>query len=116
MTVKVNFEFYFNSFCDGRCGIIPAESFDRCIRQAEREVEGYLLCKTVSAEDESLVKLCLCEVAELLFKFEKNGDVKSETIDGYSVVFADKANVAESVRKVIFQRLGSRGLLFAGVE
>ena len=111
MTVKVNFEFYFNSFCDGIGGIIPAD-----IRQAEREVESYLLCKTVSAEDESRVKLCLCEVAELLFKFEKNGDVKSETIDGYSVVFADKANVAESVRKVIFQRLGSRGLLFAGVE
>ncbi len=116
MTVKVSFEFYFNSFCDGRGGIIPAEAFDRCIRQAEREVESYLLCKAVSAEDESLVKLCLCEVAELLFRVEKNGELKSETIDGYSVVFADKADVKETVRKVIFQRLGSIGLLFAGVE
>ena len=116
MTVKVCFEFYFNSFCGGKNGVIPAEAFDRCIRQAEREIGSYLLCKAVSAENESLLKLCLCEVAELLFSSEKNGDLKSETIDGYSVVFADKADEKENVRKVIFQRLGASGLLFAGVE
>ena len=116
MTVKVSFEFYFNSFCNGKGGSIPAESFEKTIRQAERELEGYLSCGEIPAGSEDLVKLCLCEVAELLYCCEKSDNLKSETIDGYSVVFADKADTRDAAHKIIFQRLGSRGLLFAGVE
>ena len=116
MKPDVGFEFYYNAFCNGKAGVIPAESFERCIMLAQRVMNMYLnSCLPAESFDED-IKLCLCEVAEIMFRAEKNGTVKSETIDGYSVTFADGADVKNNCRMIILQRLGHTGLIYAGVE
>lgn len=111
----MKFEFYFNVFRRGTSGVIPPTEFERYVMLAEKALEGYVMHETIP-EDSETVKLCLCEVAELLFRSEKNGCVKSESVDGYSVTFSDKKSADEEVRRIILQRLGKSGLLYAGVE
>ena len=116
MENRVSFEFYFNTFCGGRGGAVPVESFDRCARIAQRELESFL-CSASDAEGfENDILLCLCELTEEVFRSEKSRGVKNETIDGYSVAFEGAENSRTELQRIIVQRLGKSGLLYAGVE
>ena len=115
MKHNVSFEFYFNVFCGGREGIITAEKFERYVMSAERLLGSYIATDVPEKFSED-VKLCLCEIAEKLFRKGETGDIRSESVDGYSVTFADKADSQWEIRNVILQRLGKSGLLYAGVE
>ena len=82
------------------------------------------------AGQEELVKLCLCEVSELVYqdalnRAEHSGrDVRSENTDGYSVTYATEAengkiavdSLQSKVYGVIRRYLAHTGLLYLGVN
>ena len=77
-----------------------------------------------------LIKMCLCEVAELIYqedcrKAEHGGrEIQSENTDGYSVTYATEAEAGKiatnslqtKVYAVIRRYLSGTGLLYAGVN
>lgn len=114
---EISYEYYFNVYNSGHQGVLPQQEFDRYIKTAQREVDGYLCCDDAADNDVwSAVISCVCEVADALFKDEKQASVKSESTDGYAVTFKDTEDVDDKVRKIILRRLGRTGLLYAGVE
>lgn len=86
--------------------------------------------KIQDADQEKLVKLCLCEVSELIYqdsliRAEHGGrDVKSENTDGYSVTYATEAengkvavdSLQGKIYGIIRRYLANTGLLYLGVN
>ncbi len=112
----VSFEYYFNSFNGGNPGRLNNENFEKYVCRAKREVKCFFSTESIPANVREDVMLCICEIAELLFETEKKGGIKSESLDGYSVTYPEKAETADEIRKTVVKRLGWTGLLFAGVE
>ncbi len=110
----VSFAFYYNEFCCGGEAALPAEEFEKYIRRAENVLGGFGVSYCDSFENE--IKLCLCEMAELIYSGEKRQGIKAETIDGYSVTFAEKQNANNELLKVALRRLEKSGLMYAGVD
>lgn len=83
-----------------------------------------------SEEDMELVKLCLCEVAEMIYQDDVNKrehggrEIQSENTDGYSVSYATEAEAGKiavnslqiKIYEVIKRYLAHTGLLYLGVE
>ncbi len=119
MTMKnkeIGYEYYFNVYNSGHQGVLPRQEFDRYINAAQREMQSRLHGNIADGDAWDAVALCICEVAEALFKDEKQASVKSESTDGYSVTFKDGDCVDERIRKILLKRLSQTGLLYAGVE
>lgn len=119
--IEVNYLFYREKY-EGT--IIPAESsFKQPLLKANIYLRQ-LLHKEVDDTDEELAKLCLCEVADLIYqdsvaKQEYGGrEVQSENTDGYSVsyVSTDASSLEERIYHVIDRYLSHTGLLYLGVE
>ena len=113
---KIGFEFYFNDFCNGRQGMIPAESFERSVILATGELEKYISDSAFVGDYGSEIDMCLCELAEYIYQKEKVGNIRSESVDGYSVSFVEGVGNRTNVAEIILRRLGKSGLLYAGVE
>ena len=88
---KIGFEFYFNVFCDGGQGVIPAESFGKSVAFAKGELGKYISDRYDLSEYETEIGMCLCELAEYIYQRTKIGNIKSESVDGYSVSFVEPA-------------------------
>lgn len=83
-----------------------------------------------SEENMELVKLCLCEVAEMIYQDDANKrehggrEIQSENTDGYSVSYATEAEAGKiavnslqiKIYDVIQRYLSHTGLLYLGVE
>ena len=83
-----------------------------------------------SEEDMELVKLCLCEVAEMIYQDDVNKrehggrEIQSENTDGYSVSYATEAEAGKiavnslqiKIYEGIQRYLAHTGLLYLGVE
>lgn len=82
-----------------------------------------------SEEEVELVKMCLCEVAEMIYQDTKNRmehggrEIQSENTDGYSVNYATEAEAGKiavnslqtKIYAVIRRYLSHTGLLYSGV-
>ncbi|MBE7031991.1 MAG: hypothetical protein E7401_03405 [Ruminococcaceae bacterium] len=112
--VNVDYAFYLNEFCCGGEATLPSGEFEKYIKRAKLEVSGLGGKFYTDFEDE--IRLCLCEVAEVLYSAAKSGNIKAESVDGYSVTFAENYNVRDRLRGIVVQRLGNTGILYAGVE
>lgn len=112
---EITFEYYFNEYCGGCRGILDKEAFVEYILPAFREIKG--LCGGVKDADLNRAEVlqCACEVAEKLYLAEKSGNVKSESIDGYSVTYSD-SEPTKNLKTIIIMHLADTGLLYAGVE
>ncbi len=114
--LDVSFEFYFNVFNSGQKGKISQKSFSGYISRAFRELDTFCSCNFDNDEKtKEKVKLCVCEIAELLYLSSDSGFVKSENIDGYSVTYSDSKEFEKELRRIVLKRLGNTGILFAGV-
>lgn len=112
---NIEYSFYYNVFNGGNAGTISAEDFGICIARAWREVEA-MLTSDYTEEQSDSVKLCVCEVAEEIYKNAEKQGIKSESTDGYSVTYADNTDVKKAVKNIIVCRLADTGLLYMGVE
>ncbi|MBO4941681.1 MAG: hypothetical protein J6D15_05720 [Clostridia bacterium] len=113
---KISFDFYYNTYSCENEGDLDAENFDRYINRAKRVLDGFLLKDEISSEESLEVMLCICEIAECLYREENISSVKSETVDGYSVTFNREGSIKERIKTIVLGHLGKTGLLYAGVE
>ena len=70
------------------------------------------------------VKLCCCELAEMIFNAEKQQNQSagkaSETVGSWSVSYSDQSATLQSckdkTKEIVFKWLTGTGLLYAGVR
>lgn len=120
--IQVDYSFYEESYA-GR--IIPDE---QALKQPIMKANIYLdqcLHRKPEEKEEQLVKLCLCEVSDLIYQEDSQRQehggrkIQSENTDGYSVSFADSGEEELLNRKlydVIHRYLSRTGLLYLGVN
>jgi hypothetical protein len=100
--------------------VIDTASFDLYARKATQEIKKYTFNRVDEANILDDVKMCCCEVAEVLYK-DKQEDVKgiaSEKVGEYSVSYvspeAKEKLLSVSVRSTIYNWLSMTGLLYRG--
>ncbi|MBQ9757162.1 MAG: hypothetical protein IJW15_01935 [Clostridia bacterium] len=113
---KISFEFYYNTYNCQSEGVLNAENFDRYINRAKRVLDSFICCDSLKSEESLAVMLCVCEIAEALYREENISAIKSENIDGYSVTFEREGCGKKKIRDIVLGRLGKTGILYSGVE
>ena len=109
--------------------IIPAEAFEKAMRNASREVNRYTLerAEAVLAANSDLsliekIKFAACAVAEVIYQYGNQimgrRDIASESVGDHSVSYlsADqlRANEVHAITETINGYLGLTGLMFLG--
>lgn len=121
-------EMAYNYYTDhyGGC-MIPENEISYVIKKAEMYLHSFTFNQLEGQPYDNIVKNCLCDMAEAIYKVEKQGDEsikKSESTDGYSVSYvteiADGQNPQEVLRKKLYGiaecYLMNTGFLYLGVE
>ena len=90
---------------------IPIESFNIWAKKAIGTL-NYFTCRDVSQMEDFNVKMCICEVAELLYEQSKRRGIKSENNDGCSVSY--DLNCDGEAIGIIKKWLSGSGLLYRG--
>ncbi len=110
----VSYEYYLSDYCCGREGRLTAGDFDFYCRRATEEV-ALRINPQCDVSASNSVRNAVCEAAELIFTCAASGDIKSETVDGYSVTYKDTAPTARQLAHILEKHLGGSGLLYRGV-
>lgn len=111
--IDVSFAFYYNEFSYGNGGVLSEEVFEKYIEKAKSMLASFGVSYSESFLKD--IRLCLCEIAEVLYTQDKIGKLKSEAIDGYTATYQEKQNIRKDVSEIALRRLGASGLLYAGV-
>lgn len=116
-------EFYKNEFLLGRAPVITS-AFEYYVKQAGVELDRYIKDKDIAAYNNE-VKLCCCEVAESIFRYDgaRNtgalAPLVSYSNDGQSGTYDMSQYTsdghAQEIKSIIYRYLGGTGLLFQGV-
>ena len=114
LKIDVSYEYYYSDYGCGREGVVPAEDFEYFRHRASEEVD-LRLCDEVSEEHRRAVSNAVCEVAELLYTSVRMNNVKSETIDGYSVTYPESGLISARITAIVEKHLSKTGLLYRGV-
>ena len=93
---------------------IPASLFPLFERRAENELMFITDGKIKGKEDEC-IKVCICEMAEFLYKCLEKSGIKSENNDGYSVTY-EQGDIKRELLKIAQVNLMGTELLFRGVD
>lgn len=109
--------------------IIPAEAFEKAMRDASREVNRYTLerAEAVLAANSDLsliekIKFAACAVAEVIYQYGNQiigrRDIASESVGDHSVSYLPtdqlRANEVHAITETINGYLGLTGLMFLG--
>ena len=104
--------FFYDEFCGGELKI-PVAEYPRWERCAENELLRITGGKSADSDDERL-KICICEMAEILYTKENLGGILSESTDGYSVSY-EKNNIKSALYEVAKRNLSGTNFLYRGV-
>lgn len=115
----VDYSYYTDTY---KGSAIPETAFGNLILKAEGLVNTYTfnrISEIMPYMDK--VKMCCCELAELILSHETElgkGSITSEKVGGYSVTYADTEKLKESfkdnTRDIIYRWLLLTGLLYRG--
>lgn len=100
--------------------VIDTASFDLYARKATQKIKLHTFGRVSEDNMPEEVKMCCCELAELIYKHEKedNGNVSSEKVGEHSVSYVDKQKIEEVLRgkctEIIQNWLAMTGLLYRG--
>ena len=109
--------------------VIPAEAFEKAMRDASREVNRYTLerAEAVLAANTDLsliekIKFAACAVAEVIYQYGNQlmarRDIASESVGDHSVSYLStdqlRANEVHAISETIEGYLGLTGLMFLG--
>lgn len=115
-----DYEYYVDKYLCFRDGVIPSDEFAYYERKAEFEVNRYVGTDIDYVSDN--LKLCCCEVAELLYRSDKSGistGVTSEHTGDLSVSYesaeARTKSLVKDIRSCVYRYLADTGLLYRGV-
>lgn len=93
---------------------IPASLFPLFERRAENELM-FITDGKIKEKDDECIKICICEMAEFLYKCLESGGIKSENNDGYSVTYEER-DIKRELFKIAQVNLFGTELLFRGVD
>ena len=123
--IQVDYEFYADTYCGTIIG--PKNALKQPIIKANSHLNQYMHQEPDETNLE-MVKLCLCEVAELIYqddamRQEHGGkSIQSENTDGYSVTYTSSEDgedgISQADREIysaIRRYLSDTGLLYLGV-
>ena len=123
MTVYADNDFYTNEYLNGKNAVIDTASFNFYARKATQVIKKYTFYNVDENNIPECVKLCCCEVAELLYKADNSSASKgviSERVGDVSKSYenADSQGQAlsKNIRSVIRSWLADTGLLYRGVS
>lgn len=117
MTIYASTEDY-TAYLLGKEAVIDTVSFNFYARQASKEINKATYNRIVEVTDN--VKMCCCEVAELIYSFDtskqKRG-ISSEKVGEYSIGYVAPTtnDLALKARAIIQTWLADTGLLYCGV-
>lgn len=118
----IDCDYYKNNYLCGKKAVIDT-AFDFYSRESSAVLSKYINGEIGDNIDE--VKLCCCEIAELLYKASNSHNsqsigLKSEKVGDYSVEYEDESNkqdaVNREIRSIIYKWLAKTGLLYRGVR
>lgn len=115
--------FYESEYLCGREAVIATASFDFYAKQATQEIKKFAGWNIDEANIPEAVKLCCCELAEMIFNAEKqqtqSAGKTSETVGSWSVSYEEQTATLQSckdkTKEIVFKWLTGTGLLYAGV-
>ncbi len=92
---------------------IPAEEFELWEKRAETELSQITGGRS-GKSDEKSVKMCVCEIAELLYRENAREGIYSENNDGYSVRY-NLGDIKKKIYLIAKTYLAGTDLLYRGV-
>lgn len=113
--IDLNYNFYTNDFGGT---VVPPNLFSKFKIKAFYYLKQITFNRCVDKKFEIEVKFALCEMIEKLYKYEKDGGIKtSESVGNHSVSFKVKedSSLEKEIYKVANIYLADTGLLFRGV-
>jgi len=125
MKAYADIEFYMTEYLCGKEPVIGEDPFDFYARSATAEIRTFTGSNiNENSHIPECVKMCCCELAELIFKDEKTAvqteGVSSESVGGWSKSYESGQSREESrsckIRQTVYKWLGGTGLLFRGVR
>ena len=123
MGIYADNSFYTDEYLQGTNPTISA-GFNYYARSASRIIDLYTFGRLEGVENiPKDVKLCCCELAELIFENEiqsrDTGNKTSEKIGSYSVGFSSKADSEDAFKSkqydIVIKWLGNTGLCYRGL-
>ena len=122
MTVYTDCKFYTKEYLSGRKAVIDTASFDFYARKATQAVKTYTFENVDEGNIPECVKMCCCEVAELLFKADNisaSNGISSEKVGDQSISYesadSQRQALTSNIKSVIYSWLADTGLLYRGV-
>lgn len=122
MTAYTDEEFYKNEYLCGKKAVIST-AFYFYARRATQEIRRFTGSNVEESDIPKCVKMCCCEIAEMLFKAdnctsqigvssEKTGDVSIS----YESSESQRQVLSKKIKSVIYLWLAGTGLLYRGVK
>ncbi len=117
--------FYEGEYLAGRTSVIDAKSIVFYLRKAQIALKPYILHNVETfSEIPYELKMCQCEVAEIIYKDEKREEntdgVSSESVVGWSKSYESSEQMQAKLQKklstCIYSWLCGTGLLYRGVN
>lgn len=123
MTIYADYTFYTDNYLKGRKAAVQAADFDYFAAEASQTIKVYT-CSNIDDEDvPECVKMCCCEIAEMLCKNEQlianSAGLSSESVQGWSRSYESSEEMQSLMdsrtHNVIYKWLSGTGLLFRGI-
>ncbi len=124
MNLYADTDFYTNEYLEGRKAVLEPNCIDSYLRRAQRVLKTF----TFDNIDESAaipyeVKMCVCEIAETLFRDDQRdidrGGVTSESVVGWTKHYESSEQTEkkkqQKIKESVHLWLADTGLLYCGV-
>jgi hypothetical protein len=123
MTVFADCDFYKTEYLCGKKAVIDTASFKFYAKKATQKIKEYTLDNIDESNIPEYVKLCCCEIAELLYNSDNSGagnGIASESVGDQSISYessdSQRQALSKNIKSVIYSYLSGTGLLYRGVK
>lgn len=123
MTAYADSDFYEKSFLCGKKAVIDT-AFDYYANISSQKIKQYTFNNIDENNIPDIVKMCCCDIAEQIFRYEKasaqSSGKSSESVKGWSVSYESREQskkvLDDSIKSTIRMWLADSGLMYAGVR
>lgn len=125
MTVYADYTFYTDEYLAGKSASVTEADFGYYARDASAVIDRYTFGNIDPEDVPEEVKLCCCELAEVMYKAEnsqaaRKDGIASESVTGWSQSYESsetRQRAAQSTQSDIIRKwLSGTGLLYSGVR
>lgn len=120
MSLFADYDFYTKEYLCWKEAVIDTASFDYYAQKATQKINQYTFGR-IGDDVPKCVKLCCCELAELLYKADSkcaNNGISSEKVGDVSVSYESEESqrkvLSNNIRSAIYSWLADTGLLYRG--